>query len=706
MRPNASRISSGILLALALALMAGSGNVAGAAESKPERVRVAVDGAGWLRDRELRLALSRLLDTDSATTLSTNAVEDAAVILTSALGEEGFQAPTINIDLVLEDGSRQEFVFDPTFTRTLPRPLRAREVKFRLERGIRSHVEQVEFVGLTAIEEEKARGYFRTGATLLATDKANAFSPGRMSRGADGLLSELRQMGFAESDVKATKAAEAPDGAVTLRVEVREGPKWVIDAVRFQRDEEDGPKLPEPGTWAAKAWTPTLQEDVREAVRQVYYQKGYPDVGVHVDAELLREEAGEKHMEVVATIVPGEHVTVGEVRFEGNSVTRASVLRRRVRLAKGDELNPVALERGRYRISRLGVFEAVDLRYEPTDGPVRDAIYSVREAPRYETHLLMGYGSYEGARVGVEHRQRNIFGFAHQSRLELVQSMKSTSGDYRYTVPELFGESLDGTARLFGLQREEVAFLRQEFGVDITVKRRIWQIDADASLGYTFEALRNRDNELSTRETDNRQINVASVTFALVGDQRDNPLRPRRGYRWATQLEAASPVFGSQATYQRFENAASYHTSWGEGRWVHVGLSQGVITTFGDDDRLLPVNRRFFPGGDNSIRGYQRGEAAPRSADGLFIGGKGFLLLNLEVEQAVTPAWSAVIFADALGNSVTLRDLPFDEQLYSVGLGVRYNTLIGPIRLEYGRNLNPRRGDPSGTWHLSIGYPF
>ena len=113
----------------------------------------------------------------------------------------------------------------------------------------------------------------------------------------------------------------------------------------------------------------------------------------------------------------------------------------------------VALERARYRIARLGVFEAVDLRYEPEEGSVRDPVFKVREAPRYETNLLMGYGSYEQFRGGVEYRQMNILGSAHQSRLELVQSMKSTSGDYTYTVPELFGESLDGTARLFGLQR-------------------------------------------------------------------------------------------------------------------------------------------------------------------------------------------------------------------------------------------------------------
>jgi outer membrane translocation and assembly module TamA len=90
----------------------------------------------------------------------------------------------------------------------------------------------------------------------------------------------------------------------------------------------------------------------------------------------------------------------------------------------------------------------------------------------------------------------------------------------------------------------------------------------------------------------------------------------------------------------------------------------------------------------------------------LFIGAKAYLLGNLELEQAITPNWSVVAFGDAIGIAAALREYPFDEILYAAGLGIRYQTLIGPVRLEYGRNINPRPGDPSGTLHFSIGYPF
>ena len=703
MRRNNFLLCRGLVALLAVLALASA---EAAEKSNGGPARLSVDGLGSLRNRELKVALTRLLGAEVKETLDANAIEDAAVILSSSIGGEGFQRPEISITAVLADGSERRLIFDPTFTNPLPRPLNAREVRFDVTRGVRFYIDVVEFTGLAVMNPKAARALFRSDSTLFGNTRTNAFSPGRVSRAADALLDELRQRGYMESDVRTETAADEQTGKVTVRVQVREGPRWVVSDVRYQRDEGDPVKLPLTDAWVGKPWSVTLQEDIREAIRQAYYAKGFPDIGVHVDAEAGDAHGAQKDVLVVATIVPGPPVTVGQVRFKGNEVTRLGVLRRRVSLDTGDPFNPVALERARYRIARLGVFESVDLRYEPEDGSVRDPVFTVREGPRFETNLLMGYGSYEQVRGGVEYRQMNILGFAHQSRLELVHSLKSTSGDFQYTVPELFGESLDGTARLFGLQRREIAFLRQEFGVNMSLKRPVRQISGEVFVGYTFGAYRNRRNSLSTQATDDRQLNVASVNFGLSGDRRDNALRPRRGYRWSAQIESAEPRLGGQSTYQRLELASAYHTGWGEGRWIHLGLSHAVVTTFGSDGTTLPVNKRFYPGGDNTIRGYQQGEAAPRGADGFFIGAKTYLLGNLELEQAITPNWSLVAFGDAIGIAAALRDYPFDEVLYSAGLGVRYQTLIGPVRLEYGRNINRRPGDPPGTLHFSIGYPF
>jgi outer membrane protein assembly complex protein YaeT len=702
------RIVFPLALALAMAVTFRSAAAASSpAPPAPELATLKVSGVGPLRDRELRHTLLLLLGAQRGVTFDDNAIEDASVMLVSALGEEGYQKPVVEIEATLADGTVKRLAFDPTMGTPLPRPLAARSVEFRVKPGARWHVDSVKFTGLTVLPVKTARAFFRTESMLFILEKTNPYSPSRVEDSAGALLRELRQRGYADAVVHADAARiDEASGAVALRVDVTEGARWHVATVRFDGADTASVEMPKAAEWIGRAWSPTLEENLKEAIRRAYYKRGFPDVTVRIMGVAEAVQEGQKPVRVVAQIQAGMQAKIGQVRFEGNAVTRDSVLRRSAQVNSGEPLDPVALANARYRISRLGVFDTVDLRYEPADGDVRDPVFALKESQRYEANLLFGYGSYEEVRGGVELRQLNLFGLAHQSRIELVQSMKSTSGDYTYSVPELFGESIDGAARLFGLQRREIAFLRQEYGANFTLTRPIPWLHAIGTAGYTYQVMRNKDDELATQATDKTQLNVASINFGLTGDHRDNPLRPRKGYRWFTQLELAARSLGGTAEYQRLELGAAYHTPWGEGRWIHIGLAHGVITTLGTTDATLPVNKRFFPGGDNSIRGYRDGEAAPRGADGLFVGAKSYVLLNVELEQALTAHWSAVAFVDALGSAAQLRDYPFSGRLYTAGLGLRYQTLIGPIRVEYGHNLNPRIGDPHGTWQISIGNPF
>src|SRR5690606_12018748 len=119
------------------------------------------------------------------------------------------------------------------------------------------------------------------------------------------------------------------------------------------------------------------------------------------------------------------------------------------------------------------------------------------------------------------------------------------------------------------------------------------------------------------------------------------------------------------------------------------------LNTFGEVAREVPITRRFLTGGENSVRGYLEGEASPRNENGELVGSETYTLVNLELEQALTQRWSVVVFGDWVGFARRFDDYPIDESLYSIGLGIRYKTLIGPIRLEYGHNVNPREDDPS-----------
>ncbi|MET0263709.1 MAG: BamA/TamA family outer membrane protein [Rariglobus sp.] len=689
------------------ALLAGAPLMA--AEPKaPEPAALSVSGLGWWSNREQRLALERILGDERGAVMGANSVEDAVFMIVSAQADSGYLNPKVTVRLTLEEGGVETHGFDADLETLLPRTLKVKSAHFEIEKGVRSVVDKVVFTGLTAMKEETARGYFRPGEVPLVGAEARAYSPSKLRRSAANLQAALHEKGYAESLVKATVThADRETGRVEVAVDVQEGAKWVVRAIEVTGAEGADVDLAEQLKENNQPWSHGWQQDLTEGVRQAFYRKGYADVRVSIDGRPAAPAGGERTVTASIAIIPGGKVKVGEVRFDGNVHTKESILKRRVNADEGDPLNPLRLERARYRLARLGAFETVDLRYEPATGDVRDPVFTVRELPRWDASLLAGYGSYEQLRGGVELQQTNLLGRAHSSRLQLIQSMKSTRGDYIYSVPELFGESIDGSVRLFGLRREEEAFLREEYGGTAAIKRRVPWIKAEGTVGYTYQSLRNMDNELTTSSVDEGNVRVASIDLGLTKDRRDNPLRPRRGYRWFAQAELASERLGGEVDYQAFEMGVAYHTSWDRSRWIHIGLTHGVITQLGaPDGQLIPVNRRFYPGGDSSIRGYQKDEAAPRGADGRFVGAETYVLLNVEIEQAITKTWSVVVFGDALGQAAELSEYPFDERLYSVGLGLRYQTVIGPVRLEYGRNVNPRPKDPSGTLHLSVGFPF
>jgi outer membrane protein assembly factor BamA len=333
--------------------------------------------------------------------------------------------------------------------------------------------------------------------------------------------------------------------------------------------------------------------------------------------------------------------------------------------------------------------------------------YDVKEGKVINFSLLAGFGSYEKLRGGFELEQFNVWGLAHYQRLKAVQSFKSSAADYTYTMPELLGEDFDAFLNGSGLLRKEISFERREFGGGAGVARHFREIATDLSVRYNYQVLSALQQDFTPPpEYGLQEATVGSFILDLKHTREDNPLTPRKGYKIFADLELASPSLFGDANYQRMETSFAYHHPISELQWVHFGFSHGFVTTPGDTATDLPFNKRFFPGGDSSIRGYQFGEAAARDENGVLVGSESYMLANFEFEQGLTRAWSIVTFIDALGQARRIRDYPFNEELYSVGIGLRWNTMIGPVRLEYGHNLNPRPQDPDGTIQFSIGFPF
>jgi outer membrane protein insertion porin family len=699
------RLVSGLVFA-GLVLLAFSGR----AEDKPKApppAKFKVLGYGVFGDLRLKRII-RLLEVQKTKPQFFDAdfMEDSALILESKIRDDGYLDPKIIIHIVKEDGGRARFLWNQN--EPLPRPLRAREVRFRIKKGVLYHYDKLEFRGLTALTEKKARTYFIETGGVVPLKRNRVYSPNRLKNSVANLEQVLSRMGFQDARVTVGKFnQDERTGNVDVRIDVVAGPKYMVRSVRRE--------VYFPGTNApvdlrtnivGKAYSKWWEQDFTHAIRTNYYSLGYPGTTAILQRERSEPAGTNVFLEIVAKVETGPRVRTGDISFPGDKRTKESMLSDRVPLHTGDWLDRLKAERGQYRLARLGIFDSVELNYQNVSSNLWDVRYDLKEGKRIEISPLFGFGSYDLLRGGVEVDQYNLWGLAHNSQLKLVQSFKSSSGDYTYTIPEVLGRDVDAFATASGLRRQEISFTRLEYGGGAGLRRYFQPVATDVRLRYNYGILQATEQSANFVQEGAQSPTVGEVILDVTHDRRDNPLYPRRGYQLLANVEVATDNLGGDANFQRVELAGSYHVPLNDSQWIHLGIRHGFVATSGSTSNNLPFTRRFFPGGQDSVRGYQEGEASPRNAQGKIVGAETYTSGNLEFEQGITPKWSVVGFLDGVEFAEHLDQYPGNEALFSVGAGLRWRTIIGPVRLEYGYNLNPRPHDPTGTLQFSLGFPF
>jgi outer membrane protein insertion porin family len=704
-----SRSRSRALIGLVAGLLLLSLCSARAAEtSKVKPAKLKVSGFGLLGDRELKKTI-RLMSGNKTPPefYDANFVEDAALIILSTLNRDGYLAPRLQATLTLSDGRVQVFEWDKDTDTVLSGPLAVKKVRFRVRRGVLYYYQHLTIHGLKSLSPAEAKGLFVEIGFLVPLKGTRVYTPSRLDRSVADLTEALARKGFEHASVNVAELTRNDsNGAVRVTLSVEEGLKtWVRSATTevYGTDKQTPIEIlqSEPQSPYSRLWL----QNFAQGLRTNQYRKGFPDASADVSTLRRETNAPSVLVDLLATVKTGPKIKLGEVRFEGNQRTKRSVLESRIKFEPGEDLDRIEVEHGRNRLARLGAFDSVAVRYNPVDDTTRDVVYEVKESKALDFSLLTGYGSYELLRGGFELDHKNAFGLGHQARLRVTQSFKSSSADFLYTVPEVFREDVDLFFSASGLRREEISFVREEYGGGVGARKFFRPIDTDISARYNYQYLNALDNQAMAAVGVER-TRVGAVVLDLRHDRRDNPLLPTRGYDVLANLEVASASLGGEVDYQRFELAGSYHANLVGGLFLHLGVRHGAALQLGGANGELPFTKRFFPGGENSVRGYQQGEASPRDADGNLLGAESYVLGNVELEQFLTPTLSLVGFVDAVGFAEHLRDYPAHEALYSAGGGIRWKSIIGPVRLEYGYNLNRRSGDPHGTLHFSLGFPF
>jgi len=676
-----------------------------AAKGKEEVASWSVENAGFFQNRKLKNQLD-LIFNEEKETFDSSDIEDAALILISYLEGEGFLAAKAVGEITLANGEKTTVEWDSDFDVFLPRETEAVHVGFKLVRGPRFYYDSLSVEGNQVLTTEEVEAFFYNEPLLFQDRKSRVFSRGLMQRSRANLQSHLNTLGYFKARVKAELIeSNRETGACSVQVSITEGPKHLVDAVEIEVA-EGGPE-PEVDLlkYAEEPYSRFITQDLTRELRNRYYDLGYPDAVIKSSTTIEDGASGEKRVEIRLDVNPGPQVFISSITYSGSRDTKPSLIRSRLRVSEGDPLNPSLLERSRLNLSRLGIFDQVDYVLKPEGDNQKSVHFDLEERTTWEVDTILGWGSYEQLRGGFQVEKLNILGAGHRARLKTIVSLKSQLGEFRYLVPSFMDTPVSLSAKVFGLKREEIAFERRDFGMDVGLSRKFDKLGVDANTLYSIRTLDVRDSELTDSLTSQGGSTVGSFQLRLGRDRRDSAINPRSGYRATSQWEWASEAFGGEVDFQMAEFGFSGHGEISRGLFWHGGFTHGVIGSFSEPQKQVPASVLYYPGGENSVRGYQRSEAAPREGE-KFKGAQSFVLVNLELEQALNQNVSVVLFLDAVGTASRIEEYPFDDTLASAGLGLRYRTFMGPVRLEYGHNLNPRVFDPEGTLHFSLGYPF
>jgi outer membrane protein insertion porin family len=398
------------------------------------------------------------------------------------------------------------------------------------------------------------------------------------------------------------------------------------------------------------------------------------------------------------------------------------VIRRELPLIEGDVFNSALLQMGRRNLEGLGFFE--DVKLETRRGTAEDkvdVVVDLREKPTGAFSIGGGFSSVDGV-IGVASiSQSNLFGYGKRATLAGQIGANANRFNLVYSDPHFWDSNFLVEARGFLTDtryRSNQGFNTKTAGGVFSVGHVLFERVFGLAT-YTIEDVQIKDVEDFAPENVKQQAAqnggrslTSAVSGALVRDTRDSFGEPTRGNRTRLAATYAGGYLGADNNFTKYSvESSQYWPLW----WKLVGNLRGTVwygDSFGDTPSL-PVQERFFLGGPNTIRGFRNftiSPTDPADGDGLTGGNKAYFLNTELIFPLYEPMrMRGLLFFD-VGNNLDERDSLGDlfkrEARRGAGIGIRFNSPIGAIRLEWGFNLNKREGERQQVLHFTAGAAF
>jgi outer membrane protein insertion porin family len=453
-----------------------------------------------------------------------------------------------------------------------------------------------------------------------------------------------------------------------------------------------------------KTFSPNGYQQTKGVISEILSNNGYPKSDIEGEALVNRRE---KWARAKFVVKPGLIYKFGVIKVEGNEDVASRIVEREAEFKEGEIFSLSKINKTQANIFQLGLFRSVviDPVYNDEE-QIADVAIVVKERKQGSVKIGGGFGTEDKLRGQAIWTQRNFFGGGR--RLEVSGKFSFITQRFEASVIQPFiagkNSELSGT---LNFQRDDVpSFKGRSFLSTAALSKDFWKYySVFSSLNLQFSRI--VDSATRTPEERSREnFFLTFINFGFSRDTTDNVLNPSRGTVVSTGLESSFTALGSDVNYLKGTIELRGYKKYRDIVFAKK-FTIGVIQPFGSTQTLdIPIFKRFFAGGSTSMRGFPFQKLGPLDENNDPLGGNSLLVGSFEVRHPIYGDFGGVAFLD-YGNVYTDEwSFPLQDIKYAPGVGLRYDTIIGPVRFDVGYALNPEPGIRRIQFFISIGQAF
>jgi len=592
---------------------------------------------------------------------------------------------------------------------TYPTPDRV-NVRFLIKEGFKAYIKEIAISGNKDFSDKELRKVMMTsehGLFSWFTD-SGLLKRDMLSQDAARIGAFYNNNGYIDVKVGEPEV-EQKEEWLYITIPLQEGARYMVGTVDIAGDLIDAKDtlLEETKLGQERYFNrETLRNDVL-ALTDYYAARGFAYAEVQPG---VTKDPDNQRVNVTFSVAKGALVHINRIIVKGNDRTRDKVIRREMKVKEGAIFDASGIKKSQERLQRLDFFEEVNVTPQPTaDEDLMDVTVDVKEKATGSFSLGAGYSSVENLMFMGEISQSNFRGLGQQLSLQADISGSSSRYNFSFTEPHLNDSALLFGFDLYNWSREYDDYTRDTNGFGLRFGYPIWE-KWQLFWGYGWD-----DTKLTDLKENASQIIIDSlaiqttsaVKVGLSRDTRNRRYDASEGSRQAISTKYAGGPWGGDAQFTKIEASTSWYFPW---RWdtvCHWKLAGGYVTE--NRDNGMPVFERFYLGGLNSIRGFKNSHISPKDpVTNERIGGDKMWYTNYEfIFPLVKDAGlKGLVFFDAGNVYDNDQNWDFSNVKRSIGYGFRWLSPMGPLRLEWGYNLDPTASEAQSNWDFSIGGSF